>query len=126
MTIKFLFCKTAAQPEKVAWMSFPTLVAPRHHERRAGRLRDEVSERQKDASADGASRHGVGFPVQFLARLASLVPPPRHPSVRYKGTQCDGSTRSLTHYGKVNRALPSRDNNQMSPFSVRPPVPRST
>jgi hypothetical protein len=30
-------------------------------------------------------------PVQFIARLASLIPPPRHPLVRYFGVLCSAS-----------------------------------
>ncbi|MEO8902087.1 MAG: transposase [Polyangiaceae bacterium] len=33
----------------------------------------------------GCRSHRVMQPVQFLARLAALIPPPRHPLVRFYG-----------------------------------------
>jgi hypothetical protein len=39
----------------------------------------------------GSKTHLLMEPVQFLARLASLVPPPRHPLVRYVGVLSSAS-----------------------------------
>ena len=39
----------------------------------------------------GSRTHLLMEPVQFLARLASLVPPPRHPLVRYVGVLSSAS-----------------------------------
>jgi hypothetical protein len=59
-----------------------------------GRLRilrnGVVAYRVKDVSAAGATRaarvkHRVMTPLEFLARIAALIPPPRHPLVRFHG-----------------------------------------
>jgi hypothetical protein len=52
---------------------------------RLRRLRDgRIAYRVKYARA-GRAKHRVMAPVEFLARLAALVPPPRFPLVRYHG-----------------------------------------
>jgi hypothetical protein len=54
-------------------------------------LRDGVvAYRVKDGTGAGATRasrvkHRVMTPLEFLARLAALIPPPRHPLVRFHG-----------------------------------------
>jgi hypothetical protein len=40
----------------------------------------------------GGATHLVMTPVQFLARIAALVPPPRYPLVRFAGVLAPGST----------------------------------
>ena len=37
------------------------------------------------ALRDGRTKHRVMTPLEFLARLAALVPPPRYPLLRYHG-----------------------------------------
>jgi len=37
------------------------------------------------ALRDGRSKHRIMTPLEFLARLAALVPPPRYPLLRYHG-----------------------------------------
>ncbi len=53
---------------------------------RVRRLRDgRVAFRVKRADNGGRAKHMILTPLEFLARAAALVPPPRYPLVRYHG-----------------------------------------
>jgi hypothetical protein len=62
---------------------------------------------------DGRAKHRVMTPLEFLARLAAIVPPPRYPLLRYHGVL---GPRSAWRRDVVPRAPPSR------PCEQRPPT----
>jgi len=72
----------------------------------------------------GSRTHLLMEPVQFLARLASLVPPPRHPLVRYVGVLSSAS-RWRKHV--VPRSNDDMGHRQQRPSEPQgPPVTKST
>jgi hypothetical protein len=93
-----------------------------------GRLRilrnGVVAYRVKDVSAAGATRaarvkHRVMTPLEFLARLAALIPPPRHPLVRFHGVI---APRSSWRKDVVPKP-PSSKHGGCEPRASKPPRP---
>jgi hypothetical protein len=58
----------------------PPLALNRLRRLPGGRLAYRIKELR-----DGRAKHRVMIPLEFLARLAALVPPPRYPLLRYSG-----------------------------------------
>ena len=56
----------------------------------------------------GNKTHIILEPVQFLARLASLIPPPRHPLVRYFGVLSSASRWREHVVPKLEQPKPNR------------------
>lgn len=69
----------------------------------------------------GTARHRIMTPLELLARLAALIPPPRHPLVRYHGALAPHSSwRRLV--------IPRRPDELASPrhtHPIKPPTPQS-
>jgi hypothetical protein len=71
----------------------------------------------------GSRTHLLMEPVQFLARLASLVPPPRHPLVRYVGV-LSSAWRWREHV--VPRSDDNKRRRQERPSEPHPPTVTKT
>ena len=73
--------------------------------------------------ARGTKTHRVMRPTEFLARLAALIPPPRHPLVRYHGVLAPHSAwRKLVVPRPANdqRAHHLANKSQRPPINARP------
>ena len=57
---------------------------------------------------DGRAKHRVMTPLEFLARLAALIPPPRYPLLRYHGVLGPRSSWRATSSPSHARHLPPR------------------
>ena len=92
---------------------------------RLRRLRDgRVAYRVKRASA-GKAKHMVLTPLELLARIAALVPPPRYPLVRYHGVLAPRSSwrRLVIPRPREPRPCPVSPRAVTSPAGFRPDKP---